>query len=72
MNENFLLQAEKDMTFEQFFELYSKDNQHNIRLHTWIKKEYMDRNSSVSQSSGYLPENIFLDILMGIIIVFLQ
>ena len=29
----FLLQAEKDMdmTFEQFFELYSKDNQHNIR-----------------------------------------
>ncbi len=39
----FLLQAEKDMdmTFEQFFELYSKDNQHNIRPHTWIKKEYM-------------------------------
>lgn len=40
---NFLLQVEKDMdmTFEQFYEFYKKDNQHNIRQHTWIKKNYV-------------------------------
>lgn len=30
-----------DMTFEQFFELYAKDNQHNLRPHTWTKKMFI-------------------------------
>lgn len=62
----FIMQAEKDMdmTFEQFFELYAKDNQHNLRPHTWIKKMFiMDKHIMPYFGEKIISEITNLDII---------